>query len=129
MSEKTNGQQHETTDAPPRVPLIFILITIIVVVLGSLGMLALMNTVWQPPATTSSQAEKQAEESARPELQQNPEAELESQKRRMRQRLNSSGWVDQQAGIVHIPIDRAMDLLVERGLPLEAWQSEKTESQ
>ena len=27
--------------------------------------------------------------------------------------LNSYGWVDQQAGIAHIPIDRAMELVVE----------------
>ena len=30
--------------------------------------------------------------------------------------LHSYGWVDQQAGIVRIPIDRAMTLLTERGL-------------
>jgi hypothetical protein len=33
------------------------------------------------------------------------------------QQLQSYGWVDQQAGIVRIPIERAMELLVERGLP------------
>jgi len=32
--------------------------------------------------------------------------------------LNSYGWVDEQAGVAHIPIDRAMDLIVERGLPV-----------
>jgi len=32
--------------------------------------------------------------------------------------LNSYGWVDQQAGVAHIPIDRAMDLLVQQGLPV-----------
>ncbi len=31
--------------------------------------------------------------------------------------LNSYGWVDQKAGIVRIPIDRAMDLLLQKGLP------------
>lgn len=31
--------------------------------------------------------------------------------------LTSYGWVDRNAGIVRIPIERAMDLLVERGLP------------
>jgi hypothetical protein len=30
--------------------------------------------------------------------------------------LHSYGWVDQQAGTVRIPIDRAMTLLTERGL-------------
>lgn len=32
--------------------------------------------------------------------------------------LYSYGWVDENAGTVHIPIDRAMELLVERGLPV-----------
>jgi hypothetical protein len=31
--------------------------------------------------------------------------------------LHSYGWVDQQAGVVRIPIDRAMNLLIERGMP------------
>ena len=33
-------------------------------------------------------------------------------------RLYSYGWIDQKAGTLHIPIDRAMDLLVQRGLPV-----------
>ena len=33
------------------------------------------------------------------------------------QRLEHYGWTDQAAGAVHIPIDRAKDLLLERGLP------------
>ncbi|HEY1790272.1 MAG TPA: hypothetical protein VGJ73_19155 [Verrucomicrobiae bacterium] len=33
------------------------------------------------------------------------------------QKLNSYGWEDQSNGIVHIPIDRAMDLILQRGLP------------
>jgi hypothetical protein len=31
--------------------------------------------------------------------------------------LNSYGWIDQQAGVARIPIDRAMQLLAQRGLP------------
>lgn len=34
--------------------------------------------------------------------------------------LNSYGWVDQKAGVVHIPIERAMQLVAERGLPLRS---------
>lgn len=32
--------------------------------------------------------------------------------------LESYGWVDENAGTVRIPIERAMDLLVQRGLPV-----------
>ena len=33
------------------------------------------------------------------------------------QTLNSYGWVDQNAGVVRIPITRAMQLIAQRGLP------------
>jgi hypothetical protein len=32
--------------------------------------------------------------------------------------LNSYGWVDEQSGVAHIPIEHAMDLIAERGLPV-----------
>jgi hypothetical protein len=32
-------------------------------------------------------------------------------------RLNGYGWVDKSAGIVHIPISRAMDLIATTGIP------------
>src|SRR5882672_1994141 len=32
--------------------------------------------------------------------------------------LNSYGWVDEKAGVAHIPIDRAMELIAQRGLPV-----------
>ncbi|MGH7940901.1 MAG: hypothetical protein ACREE6_07120 [Limisphaerales bacterium] len=33
------------------------------------------------------------------------------------QKLNSYGWEDRSNGIIHIPIDRALDLIAQRGLP------------
>lgn len=33
--------------------------------------------------------------------------------------LNSYGWVDRRNGVVRIPVDRAMDLILQRGLPSE----------
>jgi hypothetical protein len=39
------------------------------------------------------------------------------------QKLNSYDWVDQKAGIVRIPIERAMDLLAQRGLPVRPQES------
>jgi hypothetical protein len=34
--------------------------------------------------------------------------------------LGSYGWSDRQAGAVRIPIDRAMELLAQRGLPVRS---------
>jgi hypothetical protein len=39
--------------------------------------------------------------------------------------LNSYGWVDKEAGIVRIPVDRAMEILAKKGLPARK-QEEKT---
>jgi hypothetical protein len=38
-----------------------------------------------------------------------------------RERLDSYGWMDRSSGAVHIPIDRAMELIAQRGIgPLPA---------
>lgn len=52
-----------------------------------------------------------------PRLQTNPREDLGDLLRAQEQVLQSYGWVDKDAGIVRIPIDDAMKLTVERGLP------------
>ncbi len=47
-----------------------------------------------------------------------PGAALAGMYARDLQQLTSYGWVNKSAGIVHIPIARAMELLVQRGLPV-----------
>jgi hypothetical protein len=52
-----------------------------------------------------------------PRLERNERLEIESFRLREEQTLHSYGWVDQQAEVVRIPIDRAIELIAERGLP------------
>jgi hypothetical protein len=52
-----------------------------------------------------------------PQLEETPVLDLERMRQAEDQALNSYGWVDGQNGIVRIPIDRAIDLLAQRGLP------------
>ncbi len=52
-----------------------------------------------------------------PRLQTTPAADLRKLRAREHEILASYGWVDRAAGTVRIPIDRAMELLLERGLP------------
>ena len=47
-----------------------------------------------------------------------PLVEMEEWDRQMNEQLATSGWVDRNEGIVHIPIERAKELLLERGLPV-----------
>ncbi len=50
-----------------------------------------------------------------PLLQRDPEGELEVMRHEMAERLGSYGWVNEGTGTVHMPIDKAIRLLVERG--------------
>ena len=46
-----------------------------------------------------------------PRLQTAPPLDLEALRAAERQQLEGYGWVDRGAGVVHIPIERAMELL------------------
>ena len=51
-----------------------------------------------------------------PRLQISPSEDWAEMLRREQAVLHSYGWVDRSHGIVRIPIDRAMELIAERGL-------------
>src|SRR5262252_6075547 len=55
-----------------------------------------------------------------PRLQRSPIIDLQRFKAAEDEILGGYGWIDQQKGVVHIPIDRAMDMIVQRGLPSRA---------
>jgi hypothetical protein len=48
-----------------------------------------------------------------PKLEADPGADLQRYLAAKEKALHSYGWIDRQRGVVHIPIERAMDLTVE----------------
>ena len=52
-----------------------------------------------------------------PHLQADPAAERIRIQQQQLEQLNGYGWVDRKAGIAHIPIERAMEILAQSGLP------------
>jgi hypothetical protein len=62
---------------------------------------------------------------AAPRLQQIPSKELYDFRTKENEELQSYGWVDKNAGTVHIPIDDAMRLILERGLPSREQDASK----
>ncbi len=52
-----------------------------------------------------------------PRLQQDPHADLVRLRAAEDSILTTYGWVDRDSGLVRIPIARAMEMLVEKGLP------------
>lgn len=55
-----------------------------------------------------------------PQLQVAPQQDLGRYLAEQKQELNSYGWADRQSGAVRIPIERAIDLLLKKGLPVRA---------
>jgi len=59
-----------------------------------------------------------------PQLEIDERTELNQVRRDEEDRLSTYDYVDKDAGTVRIPIDRAMDLLVQRGLPTRTGSTE-----
>ena len=71
-----------------------------------------------------------------PLLQVKPEQDLGGMRVDNATHLRTYAWLDRPAGVVRLPVDRAMDLLAERGLPpvspgktLEGLQRERAQPQ
>ena len=81
------------------------------------------NQAAQNPLVQPTRADTRVVESAdikkfpQPRLETNEPVEINDFRVQEENTLYSYGWVDQQAGVVRIPIDRAMELLAQRGLP------------
>jgi hypothetical protein len=73
----------------------------------------------EPLGATSSPLVKEGERvmPPAPVLQVHPHQELEDYCAAQQEAVNSYGWVSKEAGVAHIPVDRAMDLVLARGLP------------
>jgi hypothetical protein len=52
-----------------------------------------------------------------PRLLPDEQRTLEAQRAAERELLETYGWVDEAHGVVRIPVERAMELVLERGLP------------
>lgn len=52
-----------------------------------------------------------------PRLETNEGEQMNDQRLQEEETLNTYGWLDRKAGIARIPIEHAMELTVERGLP------------
>jgi len=70
-----------------------------------------------PPPPLAQAAGREAPE---PRLQARPADDVIALRAEEREALTGYGWVDEQKGVVRIPVEEAMRILAERGLPLKA---------
>lgn len=80
-------------------------------------LLAERETATQAPAAYVADSDMEALEPPGPRLQVRPEVDLEAFRARENAILASYAWVDKEQGIVRIPVEEAMRLVAERGVP------------
>jgi len=114
---RDESDQHETRDVNPRAVAWFaagLVIAVIIIFFALNGMFNHFNA--RPPAGEPSRITEPRVAVPEPQLQTNPTADMEQFRARENEILGSYGWVDHEAGVVRIPIERAMDLVERRGL-------------
>lgn len=119
--------RHETRDANVRALLIFAAVLAGVVLLTMLGMAGVFRYfgATQSLGSPASPFVDVRTLPPQPRLQVEPRVDLRELRSREEAKLHSYGWVDRNAGVVHIPIERAMDLALEKGFPLRGEREVK----
>jgi len=122
-STGNSSRRHETTDADVGAIVKFAIGLFVTLVVTLVGVNALFNYFAAhqglgPPASPFDNARPLPPPNL-PRLQVAPQQDLDQYRKQQEELLQSYGWVDPKEGIVRIPIDRAMNLLIQRGLPFE----------
>ena len=121
--EEVNPEvHHEQSDANITAVLGFgaglfaVIVAVCLIILGLFGFFDRREGVQAPSEYPLAAAQGQRVP-PEPRLQTDPRQDLANLRAKEDEQLGSYGWVDKNAGVVRIPIDAAMRLTLERGLP------------
>jgi hypothetical protein len=116
---ETDQPGHETRDMNLRAIIIFLVsLTILIILsLAAVGGLLAVLTNQQAGREITLPPLAQSQEPPEPRLQPSPRQELQALRAKETETLTTYGWVNKEAGVVRIPIERAMELALERGFP------------
>ncbi len=121
-----NGVGYEVTDPPVRIivysalGLAAVTILICFLLAGLFRILVAMEeTGKRNPLAPAHQLPPE------PRVEVHPWEQLQQVRAHEEQQLRTYGWVDKEKGIVRLPIDRAIDLTLQRGLPARKEQGKQ----
>jgi hypothetical protein len=126
-TNKPSAHGHGVAAEPDRVPVrlvtVFGVVLTATAIVAAVLMIALFKGLDRSAETKDEQAIATAGLEVReagvpplPRLQVQPVRHWKDFAAAERERLSTYGWMDRSTGAVHIPIDRAMDLIAERGV-------------
>jgi len=121
---------YETKDVPFR-PFVWFVLAFSCTLIGVLLGVILFTKALTKPGSVFGRVQHAPDKSLaafpHPRLQSDPPADIHKYLVAKERELMTYGWIDQRAGIVRVPIDRAVDLLLNRGLPVRPPDSALTE--
>lgn len=127
MSESTSQKGYEVSDARFRAimwgggALVILMALAFVLMYVLLGHFESRKQAADAPASPLVEGRPLPPE---PRLQVTPEIDLNTYRAKEDSLVNSYGWVSKEAGVVRVPVDRAMELMLERGFPVRESRDE-----
>jgi hypothetical protein len=115
--EHSRAAGHETTDVPVKPIAQFLLSLAVGLIVIGIGLVSLFGFLVHKQGAVPDPSAGPSELPPAPRLQVTPAADLHQLRERENNLLNDYGWVDRKEGMARIPIDRAMDIISQRGLP------------
>lgn len=114
---------HEVSDVSAKPIFYFAIALVILIILTLLSMKGLFNFLDQEADRSDTQLSGVALERPKlpplPRLETDPVAVRKQYFQNEKRLIESYGWVDEKQGIVRVPIQRAMEILADRGLPVK----------
>ena len=131
MHTEPSGK-HELRDVPVRI-MAYIVVGMTLLTLGGAGvswwyLRAVEKEEAAVDRPVSPLAATLPEVPPEPRLQVTPAVDLATARAREDALLSSYGWIDAKSGLVRIPIDRAIEVLAERGLPARAESKDESKA-
>jgi hypothetical protein len=120
VPSKSSDAGHELTDLSPRKIALFAITlaaTIFLVFLVAYALFGYFDNVWLKNQVALSPLSFIREPTPEPHLLVRPGNDLKAMRADEDLILNSYDWVDKEKGVARIPIDRAMEIIAQRGLP------------
>lgn len=131
--QSVHENHHEVSDVSAKPIFYFAIGLVVLILLTLISMKSLFNLLDQEADRSDPQLSGVATERPKlpplPRLETDPVSARKQFFQNQKMLIESYGWVDQKQGVVRIPIKRAMELLVERGLPVKKESRENTKNE
>jgi len=125
--------QHETGDVNLSAIVWFVVILAVVVLSMNGSMWAMFKALqhfertYEPAVSPLAPAPAQVKDFPAPSLQTTPWTDLKTFRAEQLHRAESYGWVDEKLGIAHVPVEKAKEMLLKKGIPVRPELAEEAE--